>query len=709
MSTPERNAPVARLRQRLAHLPRETRDTFFLLLAIAASVLPHASHLPAWCSGLTLLILAWRGWLAWRSDTLPGRWSLGLMLLLVAGLTLATHRTLLGREAGVTMLVILMAMKTLELRARRDAFVVFFLGFFLVLTQYLYSQSLLTALWTLLSVWALLTALVLAQMPVGQPSLRLAAAQAARTTLLGLPVMVLLFALFPRLPPLWGVPADAVGRTGLSMELQFGAMAEIANDEGIALRLRFASGSALPPPSALYFRGPVLSRFDGRLWRPQPALRPATAAPRELAPETLSPALRYEMTLEPLRLSVLPLLELSPEPAGAFWLQDGLRLQRGEALQWLAERPITERLRLQQQAHLRYRYGVQATPAQLQAELELPPGRNPRTLAWAAALRREPRFAALQGPALAQALVQAVLEHLHQNDFVYTLSPGRYGESSEHLIDEFWLDRRLGFCEHFASGFVVVMRALGIPARIVTGFQGADRELQDGYLVVRQSQAHAWAEVWIEGQGWLRVDPTAAVAPDRVRLGSALSPPPGVLAGALGQVNPALWLGLRRAWERLDNRWQQWVLNYSRSDQFELLRRLGWQQPDWQALGQLAAAVIAALAAGAAAWAAWQARPHNAWTRRRQWLARELQKLGLPVQMHQGPRHWAGLLYAGFGDSARELITLLMHMEQQRYAKDSMPVHGSVLAGLEELRWRRAWRRQSRMLRPIVSSVSRPE
>ncbi len=718
MNPPDRQPPPVRLRQRLAHLPRETRDTFFLLTAIAASVLPHAGHLPAWCSALTLLILGWRGWLAWRSDTLPGRWSLGLMLLLVAGLTLATHRTLLGREAGVTMLVMLMAMKTLELRARRDAFVVFFLGFFLVLTQYLYSQSLLTALWTLLSVWALLTALVLAQMPVGQPSLRLAAAQAARTTLLGLPLMVLLFALFPRLPPLWGVPADAVGRTGLSSELQFGAMAEIANDDSIALRLRFASGSPLPPPSALYFRGPVLSRFDGRVWRPQPAARPGmaavlaqanVAATRGLAPEPLSPALRYEMTLEPLRLSVLPLLEISPEPAGADWLQDGLHLRRGEALQWLAERPITERLRLQQQAHLRYRYGAQATAAQLQAELELPPGRNPRTLAWAAALRREPRFAALQGPALAQALAQAVLEHLRQSDFVYTLTPGRYGEVSEHLIDEFWLDRRLGFCEHFASAFVVVMRALGIPARIVTGFQGADRELQDGYLVVRQSQAHAWTEVWIGGQGWLRIDPTAAVAPERVRLGSALTPPPGVLAGALGQVNPALWQGLRRAWEQLDNRWQQWVLNYSRTDQFELLRRLGWPQPDWQALGQLSAAVIAALALAAAAWAGWQARPHDAWTRRRQWLVRELQNLGIPAQLHQGPRQWAYLLDIGFGDSARELMTLLLHMEQQRYSNNSMPVHGSAFAGLEELRWRQAWRRQSRMLRPIVSSISRPE
>ena len=247
-------------------LTRDCRDTLFLLATIAAVVLPHADHLPLWTTALSTAILGWRAWLAWRAKPLPGRWALVGVLLVGASLTWLTHRTLLGREAGITMLAVLMSLKTLELRARRDAFVVFFLGFFLVLTQFLYSQSLLMGLWMLLSVWALLSSVVLAQMPVGQPSLALAARLALRTTALGLPVMVLLFLLFPRIAPLWGIPAETLGRTGLSDQMAFGALSEIASDDSIALRLRFGADhqGAPPPPEARYFRGPVLSHFDGR-------------------------------------------------------------------------------------------------------------------------------------------------------------------------------------------------------------------------------------------------------------------------------------------------------------------------------------------------------------------------------------------------------------------------------------------------------------
>lgn len=688
-------APRPGWRQRLLHLPREARDTLFLLGAIAATVLPHADHVPPWCSALTLLILLWRGQLAWRGAALPGRWTLLTLLVLTAGLTLATHRTLLGREAGITLLVMLMAMKTLELRARRDAFVVFFLGFFLVLTQYLYSQSLLTGLWTLISVWALMSALVLAQMPVGRPSLRLAAAQAARTTAIGLPLMVLLFLLFPRIAPLWGVPSDAVGKTGLSNELQFGAMSEIANDDSIALRLRFAGTP--PPPQALYFRGPVLGRFDGRRWRPLQAGNPFAAGGP--APRVRGQVLRYELTLEPLRLSVLPMLESGPEAPGTrLELAGGLSLWRGAELQWLSPRPITERLRVEAQAYLDYDSGPVRAGPDLSPYLELPAGLNPRTLAWAAALRKE--RLATQAPAeFGPAAVRAVLRHIATADYMYTLAPGRYGETTPHLIDEFWIDRRLGFCEHFASGFVVVMRALGLPARVVTGFQGADRELQDGYLVVRNSQAHAWAEVWLEGRGWQRIDPTAAVAPERVNAGRILQPPPGALAGTMGQFSPALWQGLqglRRGWESLNNRWQQHVLNYSRKDQFDLLKHLGWQAPDWQALAQLSAALIALLAGLGSAWIAWRGRPHDGWSRQRAALLRELRRLDVSAQAHQAPRQWAALLKARHGAAAETPARMLLALELARYAARERPGAEGWLA---RWRWLREFRAASRMLR----------
>ena len=673
--------------QRSGSLPREARDTLFLLATIAAVLLPHLDHLPAWACGITALVLGWRGWLAWRGQALPGRWALVAVLLLTATLTWLTHRTLLGREAGITMLVMLMALKTLELRARRDAFVVFFLGFFLVLTNFFYSQSLLTAIWMLASVWALLSALVLAQMPVGQPSLRMAAAQAARTTAWGLPVMVLLFLLFPRIAPLWGAPTDAVGRTGLSNTMDFGAMAEIANDEAVAMRLRFEGDQAPPPPEARYFRGPVLAQFDGRSWRPAPQTWPGRSDRL-----TLSGApLRYELTLEPLRISVLPLLEMSPGQAGEAMELDGLSLRRAPELQWQAPRPITERLRLSTSTYRDYRHGPQQNELVLQNYLDLPPGLNPRTLQWAADLRRQPRYAGLEEAQLTPRLVEAVLAHIRSADFIYTLAPGRYGAESPHLIDEFWLDRRLGFCEHFASALVVVLRAMGVPARVVTGFQGMDPMPQDGYWIVRNSNAHAWAEYWLPGRGWLRADPTAAVAPERVLQGQALRPPPGLLANALGQINPTLWLNLRRGWELLNNRWQQQVLNYSRQNQFDLLKQLGVSQPDWAALGQLSAGVIAALGLLGAAWSLWQRhRPQDAWSRQRGQVLRELHALDLvEAAPHQAPGTWAQMLRARFGARAEPAAGLLLAQELARYGRGA---EAQTAGWRERRRWLQAFR-----------------
>lgn len=646
-------------------LPRDTRDSFFLLGVIAAVMLPHADHLPWWSTALTTLVLGWRGLLAARQRPLPSRWWLLAIAALYAGLTWLTYRTLVGREAGITLLVMLMALKTMELRARRDAFVIFFLGFFLVLTQFLYSQSLLTALGSLFALWGLLAAVVLAQMPTGVPSIAIAARRAAGTTALGLPVMVLLFVLFPRIAPLWGVPTEAIGRTGLSNQLEFGAMNEIANDDSIAMRLKFVD--APPPPDQRYFRGPVLTRFDGKTWR-APDTRPSQSWLRgrdELA--SSGPALRYEMTLEPLRIPVLPLLEMSPGAVGSELPLPDLTLIRGGELQWLSPRPITERLRLDTSAQLNWQAGLKRNRFQQAVDMELPAGSNPRSLAWAKALAEQPRFANLAAGPRTEALAAALLDHVRANDFLYTLSPGRYGEASPHVIDEFWLDRRLGFCEHFASAFVVLMRAMGVPARIVTGFQGWDAEPQDGYLIVRNANAHAWAEFWVDGKGWVRSDPTAAVAPNRVIQGLALRPQPGVI----GQINPTLWRALRGGWETVNNRWQQLVLNYSRQNQFDLLKKMGFERPDWTGLGQALAAVILVLATASAAWIRWSSRPHDAWSRQRARILALLAHAGVTAPVHESPAAWARALRQQLGQKAEPAAQWLEKLERSRYAADA--------------------------------------
>ncbi|WP_284617435.1 transglutaminase family protein [Aquabacterium humicola] len=646
-------------------LPRETRDTLFQLAVIAWTVLPHLSHLPWWCSALTAVVLIWRGHLALNNAPLPGRWPVIALLVIATLLTLWTERTLFGKDAGVTMLVVLMALKTLELRARRDALVVFFLGFFLVLTHCLYSQSLLTALSMMVSTWGLMTAQVLSSMPVGRPSLKRAGGIAARSALLGLPLMLVLFVLFPRFGPLWGLPQDGLGKTGLSGTLRMGGVAEIANDDTIAFRVRF---EGRPPPSELlYFRGPVLPIFDGVEWhqaRPRPGLR--LQAP-EL--QLRGGARAYEMLIEPIRLPLLPLLEATPGEAGAAPVLRGWTLTLTPDLQWQTDRLVAERLQLSARAWSTYTLGpTQDLPGRYDLT-RLPEGSNPRAVAWARALRATP---ALEN-ASTFTLAQALLDHIRGGGFSYTLAPGEYGRQA---VDEFWLDRKLGFCEHYAASFVLLMRAMGVPARVVTGYQGAEPADADGWMTVRQSHAHAWAEYWEAGVGWRRADPTAAVAPNRIFDSRPLAGRQGLVAGALSTMSPALAERLRQAWELLDNRWNQWVMSYSRSRQFDLLESLGVSAPSWQDLAFVLIGIASAVSLGGAGWAWWDRHRQDPWLR----LHARMRGLLAPLGVEAGPQDGPGLLARRvrqrFGDAGAALAESLDRLEQLRYGPENRRLPG---------------------------------
>jgi protein-glutamine gamma-glutamyltransferase len=661
--------PSARPVRHLSALPRETRDTFFLLAVIGWTVLPHLLHLPLWCTGLTVSVLVWRARLAWVGGALPGRWVLAGVLVLVLGLTFWSYKTLLGKEPGVALVVSLMALKTLELRARRDAFVVFFLGFFLILTHFVFSQSLPVAAAMVVAVWGLLTALVLAHMPVGQPALGQAARMAGKTALLGAPIMVVLFLLFPRMGPLWGVPQDGLASTGLSNQMRFGSVAELAQNDAIAMRLRFFD--AIPPSSQQYFRGPVLTRFDGEEWLPMMSSSFGQRGELDANLSVQGPALRYEMTLEPLKLRVIPLLETSLEPPR--FDGPGLNAAMRNDLQWLAEQRLFERVRLNATAHPRFRHGPSTSVLGLQDHLSLPAGYNPRTLAWAADLRRR------MPTADANELAQALYAHIRSSGFSYTLALGAYGENNpRQSIDEFWLERKEGFCEHFAASFVVVMRALDIPARVVTGFQGMDPIPVDGYYIVRQSAAHAWAEYWQEGVGWVRADPTAAVAPDRIERNQRLVPAPGLVGGAINAVNPALLRQLRDAWEGLNNRWNQWVLNYTRGQQLDLLKKLGFQSPSWEDLAILLVGLLSSVALLGAGWAWWDRHRTSPWVRQWQRLRLAIQPLVPDADVNLPPLSLARQLRRSTAhqdparqDRIEQLAQLLERLDAQRYSADA--------------------------------------
>ena len=420
---------------------------------------------------------------------------------------------MLGRDAGVTLVVVLLALKTLELRARRDAFVVFFLGFFLMLTNFFYSQSLLTAAAMLLALLGLLTALVNAHMPVGKPPLWQAARMAGGMALLGAPIMVLLFVLFPRVAPLWGLPSDAMaGRSGLSASMTVGNIASLALDGSVAMRVRFEG--AAPAQSALYFRGPVLSHFDGRSWQARPSSLPnRLRLPADL--QVAGEPVRYQVTLEPNKLPWLLVLDATPQaPALA-----GKAARMTRELQWILDQPVTDLLRYDAVSYPSFQHGPLTRACRAwKSTWHCPAAINPRTLELAAELQRDPRYAArrqrpMGGRGHGAPAQRRLPLHAGARVCMASTAPTNSG-----------LTARLGFCEHIASSFVILMRALNVPARIVTGYQGGEKNPVDDFWTVRQSDAHAWTEVWLDGQGWQRVDPTSAVAPARTGTLERLTP-----------------------------------------------------------------------------------------------------------------------------------------------------------------------------------------
>ena len=646
---------LSRLINRLNHLPRDTRDTLFLLCVITWVLLPQTPHLPWWCSALAFAVLVWRGHLALTTKALPSAWwRLGLLALSMVA-TLISFKTLLGRDAGVTMLAVLLTLKTLELRARRDAFVVFFLGFFCMLANFFYTQSLLTAASMLIGLLGLLTVLVNAHMPVGKPPLLVAAKTAGWMTLLGAPIMIVLFLLFPRLAPLWGTPGEAIaGRSGLSAKMQVGTIASLALDDSVAMRVKFEG--APPQQPDLYFRGPVLSTFDGREWtsaNPDVFSRFRVTASLVVSGEPV----RYEVTQEPNSKPWLMVMDAATEAP----IIEGYNTIMQSDLQWITNRPVNDLLRYKVQSYTNFKHGPQQPVIGLREFVELPAGFNPRTLALANEIRRDPRYSqAGSGP-----LVEVVMSKLRTGSYTYTLEPGLYGQNT---ADEFWFDKKEGFCEHIASSFVILMRALDVPARIVTGYQGGELNGVDGFWTIRQSDAHAWAEVWYEGRGWVRVDPTSSVSPGRTGAFRRLQAPQNVVGQALRNLNPAFSLQLRATWEAVNNSWNQWVLNYTQGKQLNLLKNIGFTSPSWHDLTYVLIGIVVTVSLLGAGWSIWDRTQHDPWLRLLARARKKLAQAGMHTSAATSPRQLATLLKTRHPGQHDALQRWLVQLEAQRYA-----------------------------------------
>jgi transglutaminase-like putative cysteine protease len=614
-------------------LPRDKADTLLLMLACVLVMAPHVTHLPWWATVLCAALLAWRAWLTARGQRMPPRWVLAPISCVAMVGVFLTHGTFLGREAGVTMLVLLMAFKLLEMRARRDLFVVIFLGFFLLLTSFFYSQTIFSALLVLCAVVAILTAQLSFQFTGTVPALRKRAALAARILGLALPLTLVLFVLFPRIQgPLWGMPgAAARPHTGLSDSMSLDNISSLALSGEVAFRVKFAG--EVPPKSKLYWRGPVLGDFDGKAWH---ALRIRRGSNLRIAMRRRSAPIRYQVTLEPTGQTSLFALDL---PLLATELENN-PTRLAPDLQILARNAITERVRYEAVSSVDYDLQADQPLAAMREWLALPAGQNPRTLALATDMRQRERSP--------DQMVQAVLRMFRVQSFRYTLSPPPLGANT---IDDFLLSTRAGFCEHYASAFVVMMRMMEIPARVVTGYQGGEINPVDGYMTIRQSDAHAWAEVWLAGRGWVRVDPTAAIAPDRVEQNLESVIPPQLLGGlfTLDQQHGALSLALdhvRQNWEAINNDWNQWVLDYTPTRQRNFIQSLGFRKGDWQTLTLLMVTIgIAVMTIVALPLVRhWQKRDRVEALYAA--FCENLAQLGYPRAVHEGPRAFRERLIA---------------------------------------------------------------
>lgn len=616
-----------------------------VLAALGVAVAAHVAYLPAWVTALLAVVAAWR-WVADRRGwPLPPRWLRGLIAVAAAAVVLGTYRTLNGIEAGTAFLVLMAGVKLLETRGARDLTVIVFIAWFLLYAALLRDQRL-PQLPFLLAGAGLATA---ALMRVhGGAALDSWGATLKRTTVLllqALPLALALFLLFPRLPgPFWGIAVNERARTGLGDEMTPGDVSDLSVSGDVAFRVRFSG--ELPPPVQRYWRGPVLHEFDGRSWR---RTRGQAFPAQEI--EYIGAPIDYQITLEPHDRPWILALDIPGE-----WPER--EAYRAFDFQLLAPRPLTGVASFRLRSYPRYRAGLELPASVRNKDTQLPAVGNPR----AVALGRD--LAARHGDA--SAVVRAMLERFREQPFEYTLQPPRLADNA---MDEFLFETRKGFCEHYASAFTLVMRAAGIPARVVTGYQGGEFNPIGGYLLVRQSDAHAWSEVWIDGEGWVRVDPTAAVAPERIQGGlinavGADEPVPGRL-----RQDSALWLQVELTWDALNDFWNERIVRFNAARQFDLLERLGFDDPDWRTLGLGLAASLAAFFAALSAWLAWKYRePARDWPARlHAEVARRLGRRGVTPGGTEGPVAFLERAAAACPDLARDLDAIREEYVDQRY------------------------------------------
>jgi transglutaminase-like putative cysteine protease len=641
----------------------------WLLIAQALVIVPFALHIPVSLIVLWLVCTFWRIQIFQMRVRMPGTWVKAGLLVGTAGGIFLARGSLVGLDAGAALLIAAFILKMLEMQTRRDALVLIFLGFFCVAVGYLFEDAMLWGLFTLLPIATLLAALIGLQQSTVSSKPASTLMVSVKLLLQAVPLMLLLFLFFPRLDPLWSLPQPGnKALTGLSDSMAPGDIAELSKSAALVFRASFEGPT--PPRNLQYWRGLTLEQFDGRRWSQSSRAQVPDAPDWHRQGEQLS----YSVVMEPTGKPWLMTLDVGEvELAGVRQMSD---------FRWQRRRPIEQSML----------YSVNAWPDAVREtvlseggrmqNLQLPAKGNPEAREFAADLHR--RYGK------PDALVAALLSYFTEQPFHYTLKPPALGPNS---IDDFLFGSRAGFCAHYAGAMTYVLRAAGIPARVVAGYQGGELNPDGNYISVRQFDAHAWVEYWQPGIGWRSVDPTAAVAPARIEQGleQALAADEDFLAdspmSALRYRHLAWLNSIRLSWDNLNYGWQRWVLGYQGQQQLQVLGRWfsGFQAPVFAG----GAVVILGLIA------LWLFKPWRRETDSQLRLFNAFERLlarhGLRRQPGEGPQAFAARAAQRFPAHADAIEGFAREFEAQRYAGASGSV-APLRRRLKYLRRRLPWR-----------------
>lgn len=638
----------------------------WMLLSVVMVILLHFEHLPIWLIFAAVVAIVWqvqayRG--AWRHPTKTIK---VILTLFCFGGVLASYRQLLGLEPMIALLISGFVLKLLEIKYRRDALVLIFLAYLVVVLQLLFEQYIIDALQVLFGILMVTAALVGIHQSSGQGNWFRPFYKSMVLICQSIPLMLVLFMVMPRIGALWSVPREAhSGVLGVGDSMSPGDFTDLSASHKVAFRVEFDEG--IPPQPSLYWRGLVFSEFDGRRWTP---LGPwgyrdgsmvqwygDTAEPWDDQVQRLGEPLSYQVTLEPTNSSWLFALATPKPDSGGVGLTRDFRLYN--------KYPATSQVQYKVKSWPEHALEVAGlTSWRRQLEMKLPAGYNPETIKRATEWRAE----AVDDRALINRLLQ-----YYNREFIYTLRPPLLGK---HTADEFLWQTRRGFCEYFASSFVIFLRAAGIPARVVAGYQGGEQHPNEGYLIVHQYDAHAWAEVWLADQGWIRVDPTAAVAPERIEYSFAdmFGENEDFLGGsllALERYRHIKWINqLRLRLDSLDYAWSKWVLGYENVQVGLLTGLLGVMDPLRMGLLFLVAAGLALLPVAVMLYLGREKDTHDDLDRAYMRFCRRMGRAGVKRRIGEGPRQYARRIAKLKPELSSQASTLIALYEEQRYQAD---------------------------------------